>query len=74
MLRLLLTGLGLILGIVGFMQVTMAWMRGLDPTPLEWLVLIAGIILWVQGLPVMRASDREDRRRRLRAYLRGDKI
>lgn len=54
---LLIGGLGLIFGIVGFMNLTMAWIND-TPTFIPWITLAAGIAMWIYAMPAMRMKDK----------------
>jgi uncharacterized membrane protein len=67
-LRGLLAFVGAIISFVGFMMVTNAWMSGTQD-PIGWVVLIIGVIAWIQLIPVMRRTDREQRKAAIRKAL-----
>jgi hypothetical protein len=56
--RLLIGGLGLIFGLVGFMTLTMAWINN-APTFISWIILAAGIAMWIYSMPALRMKDKE---------------
>ncbi|MGY3132353.1 hypothetical protein ACVWZM_003035 [Bradyrhizobium sp. USDA 4501] len=51
--RLLFSGAGLIVGFIGFMNVTFAWMNGTRADLTSWATVIIGAITWFSG----RAND-----------------
>ena len=57
---------GIFVAIVGFMNLTMAWMKGTQPDFSAWPVIIIGGAMWLQSVPIMRAAEKEERRERLR--------
>ncbi|UPJ35868.1 hypothetical protein IVB45_02310 [Bradyrhizobium sp. 4] len=61
LLRTLLAFLGLIVGFVGIMIITMPWWYNTTAAT-GWVVLAVGVIMWVQAIPVMRASERAERK------------
>lgn len=72
LLRLLVGMIGIVVCFVSLINVWMTWMKGAD-TSFHWTIAVIGGILWLQAVPILQASDREERRRRIRQLYTGDK-
>lgn len=70
LLRLLAGFAGIIVAILGFMSVTLAWMNGAKADFSSWAVFTIGAVMWLQALPLMRAAEREERRKQIRELLK----
>jgi hypothetical protein len=73
LIRVLVGFAGLCVGAFGFMLTSSEWMQGRPQFWGHWVVLIVGALMWLQALPVMRASEREERRNQIRKMLKGEK-
>jgi hypothetical protein len=67
--RLLISGIGIIVGIIGFMMVTGAWMNRSPVSFNAWATLIAGAVMWFQGVPLMLAAERQESDKRIAELL-----
>jgi hypothetical protein len=70
-LRLIVGMIGVVVCFVSLINVWMTWMRSAD-TSFHWTIAVIGGVLWLQALPILQASDREERRQRFRKMLKGE--
>jgi len=72
-LRMLIGMVGAVICFIGLVGLWAAWVEGAsNATP--WTMTIVGAVMWLQAVPILQASDREERRKRIREeYMRRDK-
>jgi hypothetical protein len=65
LLRLLVGMIGVIVCFLGLLNLLVAWGYG-ESTATSLTVSIVGAVMWLQAVPVLQASDRAERRKRIR--------
>ncbi len=71
LIRVLVGMIGVVVCFVSVINVWMTWMKSGD-TSFHWTIALIGAVMWLQALPVMQASDREERRNQIRKMLKGE--
>ncbi|MGY3485449.1 putative membrane protein [Bradyrhizobium sp. USDA 4011] len=71
-LRMFIGMVGAILCFIGLVSVWGTWV-GNESTTGPWVLSIVGAVMWLQGLPVIWASEQEERRKFYRKLLKGEK-